>query len=91
MTAVTTNVELARELGADAVIDYRETDFTAGDDRYDLVFDAVGMSSFRRVRRILTPEGAYLTTVPGVVLLEQLVTKRSRIALTGLRKDAAKR
>jgi NADPH:quinone reductase-like Zn-dependent oxidoreductase len=89
--AVTTNGDLARELGADEVIDYRDTDVTTGDDRFDLVFDAAGASSFRRMRRILTPEGVYLTTVPGAVLLERLVTKRSRIAFTGLRADAAKR
>lgn len=91
VTAVTTNEGLARGLGADAVIDYRDADFTAGSERYDIVFDAVGASSFRRARGILTPEGVYLTTVPGVVVIERMFTKRSRIAFTGLRKDAAKR
>lgn len=91
VTAVTTNTELVRRLGADAAIDYRERDVTAGADRFDLVFDAVGASSFRRVRGILSPEGAYLTTVPGEVLLDRLVTRRARISFTGLRKDADKR
>lgn len=91
VTAVTTNTELAIALGADEAIDYRERDVTAEGERFDLVFDAVGSTSFRRVRGILSPEGAYLTTVPGAVLLDRLVTRRARIAFTGLRKEADKR
>jgi NADPH:quinone reductase-like Zn-dependent oxidoreductase len=33
-----------RSIGADHVIDYTVEDFTAGTDRYDLVFDNVGSS-----------------------------------------------
>lgn len=91
VTAVTTTTDLARRLGADEVIDYRVRDFTATPERWDLVFDAVGSSSYRAAKHVLTERGMYLTTVPGPVLFEQLVTKRARIAFTGLRKDADKR
>lgn len=47
VTAVTStaNLALARDLGADQVIDYRVTDLTALPDRFDVVFDTVGHSS----------------------------------------------
>ena len=56
------NVDLVRSLGADEVIDYTTTDFTQGGQRYDIVFDTVGKSSFRRCRRVLTGTGLYLPT-----------------------------
>jgi len=64
VTAVcdTANVELARQLGADRVVDYTTTDFTLDSQRYDAVFDAVGKSSFGRCRRLLKPRGTYLSS-----------------------------
>jgi NADPH:quinone reductase-like Zn-dependent oxidoreductase len=93
VTAVTStpNLDLVRDLGADDVIDYTIDDFTASSQRWDVVFDAVGLSRFARAKRVLTPTGIYLTTVPGVVMIESLFTKRAGIAFTGLRKEAAKR
>jgi NADPH:quinone reductase-like Zn-dependent oxidoreductase len=64
VTAVcgTDNVDLARTLGAGRVIDYTRADFTNDGGRYDVVFDAVGKSSFRRCRRLLEPRGVFLFT-----------------------------
>lgn len=92
VTAVTStaNLALATRLGAHDVIDYTAEDFTAGPERYDIVFDAVGKSRFSRARRILTPNGIYLSTVPGAIMLQSLFTKRAAISFTGLRKDAEK-
>ncbi|MFP4293664.1 MAG: NAD(P)-dependent alcohol dehydrogenase [Cyclobacteriaceae bacterium] len=59
------NVELVRSLGADEVINYQQEDFTRRDHHFDLVFDAVGKSSFSQSRRILTPRGNYVSTLPG--------------------------
>jgi NADPH:quinone reductase-like Zn-dependent oxidoreductase len=62
VTAVTSarNAELARRLGADRVIDYREEDFAAGDEHYDVIFECVGNAPFERVDRVLKPGGALL-------------------------------
>src|SRR5258707_2916221 len=59
VTAVcsTGNVEMARTLGADHVIDYTKEDFTKREERYDLLFDNVNNHSFSERRRILTPDG----------------------------------
>lgn len=51
------NLELVRSLGADEVIDYSTTDFTATGERYDVVFDLVGNHSLRDCRRALVPKG----------------------------------
>ncbi len=64
VTAVcnTKNVELARSLGADEVIDYLQEDFTENGQTYDVIFDAVGKHSFARCKRSLKPGGVYLPT-----------------------------
>lgn len=62
----TKNLELVRQLGADAVIDYTREDFTRSGQRYDVVFDTVGKSSFTRASRCLVDGGRFLTTVGGL-------------------------
>ena len=58
-----TNVELVRSLGADTVIDYTQEDFIRNGRTYDIIFDTVGKSSFRRCKGSLTKNGCYLPTV----------------------------
>jgi NADPH:quinone reductase-like Zn-dependent oxidoreductase len=67
VTAVcgTEHVELVRGLGADRVVDYTAEDFTKDEQRYDVVLDAVGKSSFFRCRRLLKPGGIYLSSDGG--------------------------
>lgn len=55
------NVDLVRSIGADHVVDYTEEDFTQGDQRYDLILDAVGNHSISEYRRVMTPKGTYGT------------------------------
>ena len=64
VTAVCATPHLKRieELGAARVIDYTATDFTRMDVHFDLVFDAVGKSTFGKCRRILKPKGIYIST-----------------------------
>jgi NADPH:quinone reductase-like Zn-dependent oxidoreductase len=51
-----------KSLGADEVIDYTKEDFTENGQMYDVVFDAVGKSSFFRCRKVLKPGGTYFST-----------------------------
>jgi NADPH:quinone reductase-like Zn-dependent oxidoreductase len=48
---------LVRSLGADRVLDYAEEDFTAGPERYDMVFDIASPHGFARNRRALKRGG----------------------------------
>lgn len=92
----TDHVELVRSLGADEVVDRTVVDVTAGPGGYDVVLDAVGALSFGRCRRLLTPHGIYLTTVPAPHAVVRtpfarfLRGRRAAVAFTGLRRDAAK-
>lgn len=67
VTAVcsTDHVPLVEGLGPDRVVDYLTEDFTADDQRYDMVFDAVGRSSFGRCRGLLRSHGIYTSTELG--------------------------
>jgi NADPH:quinone reductase-like Zn-dependent oxidoreductase len=51
----TRNVEQARSLGADHVIDYTREDFTRPGQRYDLILDIAGSKSWSQCRRVLSP------------------------------------
>lgn len=72
VTAVcnTKNVETMRSLGADKVLDYTQEDFTKNGGPYDVNFDAVGKSSFRRCKDSLKQCGIYLGTDLGLMLAE---------------------
>jgi len=56
------NADFVRGLGADEVVDYGAGDFTQRDDRFDVVLDAAGASSFSAARRVLTEAGCYINT-----------------------------
>lgn len=58
-------VELLKSLGADEVIDYTQTDFTQLKKKFDIVFDAVGKSSFGKCKPILKDRGIYMSTELG--------------------------
>lgn len=59
------NHALVRELGADAVHDYRERPPSELDARFDVFFDVYGNQPFPKARRVLTPRGRHVATVPG--------------------------
>jgi NADPH:quinone reductase-like Zn-dependent oxidoreductase len=62
VTAVcsTRNVEQARSIGADLVIDYTQEDFTRKGQFYDLILQINGYRSIFDYRRHLSPEGIYV-------------------------------
>jgi NADPH:quinone reductase-like Zn-dependent oxidoreductase len=62
VTAVcsTHNVDAAREMGADHVVDYTKDDFTKLDARFDAMLDNVGNRRLSACRDLLVPGGRYV-------------------------------
>jgi NADPH:quinone reductase-like Zn-dependent oxidoreductase len=91
----TKHVDLARSLGADDVIDYKQADFTKNGKTYDVIFDSVGQTSFRRCLRSLKLGGTFVETDPGFmwnVPLLYLLTrwvgdKKVKMGIAGYRRD----
>lgn len=69
----TTNIELVKSLGADNVIDYTKEDFTKSGQTYDVIFDAIGKSSFSRCKGSLKQKGIYLFSNISLVILFQML------------------
>jgi NADPH:quinone reductase-like Zn-dependent oxidoreductase len=64
--------DLVRSLGAEGVVESAEAAATSGQ-RWDVVFDAGGVASFRAMRPALTARGRYLTVQLSLGLLRDLV------------------
>lgn len=86
------NVELVRTLGADNVVDYTKDDLTKNNQTYDIIFDAVGKTSFSKCKNNLEKNGVFLEAgigfgiIPLVLWTSIFGKKKAKIAATGLRK-----
>jgi len=69
----TTNIHMVKSIGADMVIDYTKVDFAESGQTYDIIFDAVGKSSFSRCKSALKEKGIYLGTFPSFSLVLQML------------------
>jgi NADPH:quinone reductase-like Zn-dependent oxidoreductase len=54
------NLDMARSIGAEHVIDYTKEDFTRNRQGYDLIFAANGYHSLLAYQRALNPQGVYV-------------------------------
>jgi len=88
VTAVcsTRNLEQARSIGADHVIDYTKEDFTKNGQQYDLVFAANGYHSLSDYKRALTPKGIYVMAGGTMAQIFQSMLMGSMMSETGGRK-----
>ncbi len=81
------HLDLIRSLGAVDAIDYTKQDYTALDARFDVVLDAVGKSTFAASRRVLEPDGVFVSTDlgPGVqnpfLVLSTLASGGQRVCM----------
>lgn len=55
------NFDLVSSLGADKVIDYTKENFTEREEKYDLIFDAVGKTSKPFCKKVLSPAGKFVS------------------------------
>jgi len=88
-----TNVELVKSLGANFVIDYTKVDFTNNGKSYDVIFDAVGKSSFSECKASLTTNGIYMSTFPSLGIVFQILKtsilggKKAKFTTAGLKQS----
>ena len=90
VTAVcsTRNLDQARSIGADHIIDYTKEDFTKNGQQYDLVFAANGYHSLSAYKRALTPKGIYIMAGGSMAQIFQSMLMGSMMSETGGRKMA---
>ncbi len=58
----TNNIDFAKQIGAETVIDYKKNNVLKKNRVYDVIFDTVGNLTFSKSKRILKPGGIYVTT-----------------------------
>ncbi len=88
VTAVcsTRNVDTARSIGADHVIDYTREDFTKSGQRYDLIIAANAYHSIFDYWRALGHDGIYVMAGGGGVQILQVMLLGSLLSLIGSKK-----
>lgn len=59
------NIDVVYSLGADKVIDYQKEDYSKLSGKFDLIFDAVGKTSFKIGKKVLKEKGIYISTELG--------------------------
>lgn len=94
----TPHLDLVKNLGADRVVDYTAGDFTNDEQRYDVVFDAVGKTTFGRCRRLLKEGGLFMAVDAGpywqnlpLALVTPLFRGKRVVMSTGLNRHAVGR
>jgi NADPH:quinone reductase-like Zn-dependent oxidoreductase len=80
------NVDQARSLGADHVIDYSKEDFTRSGRQYDLIFAANGYHPLSAYRLALTPQGRYVMAGGTMAQIFQAMLLGSWMSRTGGKK-----
>lgn len=88
VTAVcsTRNVDTARSIGADHVIDYTRDDFTRRGKRYDLILAANGYHSIFAYRRALSQDGIYVMAGGGWAQIFQALLLGPLLSMVGDKK-----
>jgi NADPH:quinone reductase-like Zn-dependent oxidoreductase len=92
VTAVcsTRNLDQARSLGADHIIDYTKEDFTKSGQKYDLILAANGYHPLSAYKRALTPRGIYVMAGGSIaqifqaMLLGQVMSEKGGRKMGGL-------
>jgi len=80
------NMDKARAIGADRVIDYTREDFTRSGLRYDLILAANGYHSIFAYKRALSPKGTYVMAGGSPAQMAQAMLLGPLISKTGSKK-----
>lgn len=79
----TSNLEMVKSLGADHVIDYKKEDFSATEERYDVIYDTVGKLSKSQATKLLAPNGIFVSmakldtkeNMDNLIFIKELIEK----------------
>ncbi|MCJ7735477.1 MAG: NAD(P)-dependent alcohol dehydrogenase, partial [Anaerolineales bacterium] len=82
----TRNLDMARSIGADQVIDYTQEDFTKSGQHYDLILAANGYHSISDYKRALSPKGIYVCTGGSMAQIFQAMLLGPWMSMTGGKK-----
>ncbi len=82
----TRNMDIARSIGADQVIDYTKEDFTKNGQPYDLIVAANGSRPILDYRRALSPNGSYVALGGSIAQVLQAMLLGPLISKLGSRK-----
>ncbi|UWR21759.1 NAD(P)-dependent alcohol dehydrogenase [Sulfitobacter sp. S190] len=91
------NAALLRALGTDRVVDYTAENPLAKGAGFDVVFDTLGVASYRAAKPALAPTGRYLCPVLDATLLRDMILtratgqKRAMFAAAGMLKSETHR
>jgi NADPH:quinone reductase-like Zn-dependent oxidoreductase len=55
------NVEMVKSLGAENVMDYNKYDYSESQEKFDIVFDAVGKTTKAKAKKVLNAGGEFVT------------------------------
>ena len=55
------NFEMVKSLGAKSLIDYKEEDYSENNEKYDVIFDAVGKTSKSKAKKVLNSKGTFVS------------------------------
>lgn len=57
----TSNFEMVKSLGAESLIDYKKEDYSEGNERFDIIFDAVGKTTKSKAKKVLKTGGVFVS------------------------------
>jgi NADPH:quinone reductase-like Zn-dependent oxidoreductase len=79
----TSNIEMVKSLGADHVIDYTKEDFSAMEERYDVIYDTVAKFPKSQYAKVLAPNGTFVSmakldtkeSMDNLIFIKELIEK----------------
>ncbi len=83
------NIDTAKKLGVDSVIDYKKQDIYQLDQKFDIIFDTVGNLAFKKTKPILKRKGKLLNLNPSGLfdILHGLLSSRYKIIMASVKKE----
>tara|TARA_B100000795_G_scaffold31012_1_gene20445 strand:+ start:845 stop:1765 length:921 start_codon:yes stop_codon:yes gene_type:complete len=55
------NFEMLKSLGVKSLIDYKEEDYSENNEKFDVIFDAVGKTSKSKAKKVLNSKGTFVS------------------------------